>query len=61
MLQRWPFAFLNDGSKVFWATGCFVPECNHAQELVLVLFFLAMFAGPWFVGIQKFFHHANMT
>ena len=27
---------------------------------VLFLFFSAMFAGPWFVGIQKFCHHANM-
>ena len=42
----------------------FVPECNQVQKVKHVNFFAfsAIFAGPWFVEIQKFFfYHGNVT
>ena len=41
----------------------FVPECNHAQESHLSIFFVftAIFAGSQFVEIQKFCSHGYQT
>ena len=41
----------------------FVPEGNHAQEVMRVNFFVfsAIFAGPRFVENQKFCCHGNVT
>ena len=40
-----------------------VPECNHTQESrkCQVFLFPAIFAGSWFVEIQKFDYHGNVT
>ena len=47
-------ALLSDGRKV-WATSLFLSAIMH--KFVHVNFFFAIFAGPWFVEIQKFCYH----
>ena len=45
----------------------FVPKCNRAQQSLICqflrfpFFFSALFAAPWFVEIQKFLYHGNVT
>ena len=48
------FALLNDGRKV-WATILFLSAIM--RKVIHVNFFFAIFAGPWFVEIQKFCYH----
>ena len=57
--QRRLFALPNDGKR---SVGYrFVPECSHAQESHLFIFFFATFLGPKFVEIQTFCHQGNVT
>ena len=52
--QRRSFALLNDGRKV-WATVLFLSVIMHKKVIQSCQFFFsAIFAGPLFVEIRKF-------
>ena len=52
----------NDGKKS-WATVLFLSAIKYRKVIHVNFFaFSAIFAGPWFVEIQKmFFYHGNVT
>ena len=52
--QRWPFVLANNGRKV---KAIVHKKVMHVDSLV----FPAIFAGPKFVEIQRFWYHGNVT
>ena len=58
--QRRPFAFSNDGRKLWATVLLLVQSCTGKSYMFFFYVFSVISAGPRFVEIQKFCYHGNV-
>ena len=55
---------LSNDARKLWATVLFLSAIMHRKVIHVIFFsffFSVVFAGPWFVEMQKFCYHGNVT